>query len=168
MLIFAQEREKEVAEKLGPHPLYYIDSLILTTDEFQKFDPNTIARLTILTDTDATNRFGQAAKDGAIVAETKTFARKHYISYFRKKSRSYDSVYMAAKNDSTFQYIINDKVKVNNFEGDLATIDDWLFISLEILTADDLKNKYQISNKSVGILITCKRPQNLFNWNSKF
>ena len=103
MLIFAQEREKEVAEKLGPHPLYYIDSLILTTDEFQKFDPNTIARLTILTDTDATNRFGQAAKDGAIVAETKTFARKHYTSYFRKKSRSYDSVYMAAKNYTIFK-----------------------------------------------------------------
>jgi hypothetical protein len=59
-------------------------------------------------------------------------------------------------------------VKDENSEGDLSAIDDDLFISLEILTADDLQKKYNISGKLVGVLIKCRKPKNLFNGDSKF
>jgi len=35
-------------------------------------------------------------------------------------------------------------------------------------TEEQLKTKYNISVKKVGILIEAKRPQNLFNWDKKF
>ena len=132
------------------------------------FDANTIARLTVLTDTNATNHYGAAAKDGVVLAETKAFARKHYIAFLRKKSPAYYSLYTIAKSDTSFQYIVNDKVKTKNFEGDLATLDDWLFISLDVLTEEQLKIKYNVTGKKYGILIAAKRPQNLFNWDKKF
>ena len=47
-------------------------------------------------------------------------------------------------------------------------LDDWLFISLTVLTEEQLKTKYNITGKKVGILIEAKRPQNLFNWDKKF
>lgn len=132
------------------------------------FDPNTVARLTVLTDTDATNYYGTSAKDGVVLIQTKAFARNHYIAFLRKKSAAYDSLYTITKSDTTFQYIINDKVKTHDFEGDLATLDDWLFISLDVLTEEQLKTKYNITGKKYGILIEAKRPQNLFNWDKKF
>jgi len=165
--IFAQ-KHKEPSEMLGPNPVYIIDSIKLEKSDFLKFDPHTVARLMILDSADAKKRFGPEGTDGAIIAETKNFARKHYIAYFRKKSHAFDSLYMIAKSDSAFQYIINDKVKTKSYEGDLATIDDALFLSLDILTADYLKKKYNINDKSIGILISARRPQDLFNWESKF
>jgi hypothetical protein len=165
---FAQKSPNEIVSKLGKHPMYIIDSVRLTTKEFLKFDANTIASVEILTDTDATKRFGDDAKDGVIIGQTKMLARSRYLRYFRAKSSAFDSLYKAAGSDSTFQYIVNDKLKTNQFEGDLAAIDDNLFISLEILTADDLKQKYQITDKSVGVLIKCRKPKNLFNGDSKF
>lgn len=168
LLTYAQKKEKEPAEKLGPHPIYIIDSVKFTREEFMNFDPNTITSLTIVTDTDATNKFGPNSKDGVIIIQTKGFARKHYISYFRKRSPVYDSLYTITKSDSTFQYIINDKMKNKNFEGDLARIDDWLFLSLELVTADDLKKNYNVSDKKIGVLIKCRIPQDVFNGQSKF
>ena len=169
VLTIAQNKQDDSPlSKLGQHPLFIIDSLKISSDEFQKLNPNTIASLEVLTDTDATHKYGNAAQDGAVIIQTKSLARKRYTSYFRKKSYLYDSLYVAAKSDSTFQYIINDKVKEENSEGDLAAIDDDLFISLEILTEDDLQKKYNISGKAVGVLIKCHKPKNLFNGDSKF
>ena len=164
---FSQQRASGTP-KLGPHPVIIVDSVRLTHDEFMAFDPNTIASMTVLTDTDATNHYGTDAKDGVALIQTKVFARKHYIAFLRKKSPAYDSLYTVCNSDTTFQYIINDKIKTKNFEGDLATLDDWLFISLEVLTEEQLKTKYNISGKKYGIFIAAKRPQNLFNWDKKF
>ncbi|MGN6396187.1 MAG: hypothetical protein ACTHMI_11520 [Mucilaginibacter sp.] len=75
---------------------------------------------------------------------------------------------MITKSDTAFQYIINDKVKIKSYEGDLAAIDDALFLSLDILTANDLKKKYNINARSIGVLISARRPQDVFNWESKF
>jgi len=164
---FAQKGDP-AAPKLGPHPVIIVDSVRLTHEQFMDFDPNTIASLTVLTDTDATNHYGPDAKDGVALIQTRAFARKHYIAFLRKKSHAYDSLYTVAKSDSTFQYIINDKIQTGNFEGNVAMLDDWLFISLTVLTEEQLKTKYNITGKKVGILIEAKRPQNLFNWDKKF
>ncbi|HWD88117.1 MAG TPA: hypothetical protein VG367_08325 [Mucilaginibacter sp.] len=170
LLTIAQNKQDDSPlSKLGPNYLMIIDSAKVTRDQFQKFNPNTIASLQVLTDTDATNKYGDAAKDGAVIIQTKAVARKRYTSYFRNKSHAYDSLYVAAKSDSAFQYIINDKIKPEkDSEGDLSAINDDLFISLEILTADDLQKKYNISGKSIGVLIKCKKPKDFLNADSKF
>ena len=112
--------------------------------------------------------YGDAAKDGVIVVTTKTLARRNYTSFFRRKSKAYDSLYTAAKSDSTFQYIINDKITGESAEGDLSLITDDLFISLDILTADDLKQKYNITGKQVGILVKSRKPKGLMDADKHF
>jgi hypothetical protein len=161
VVLFAQKTTQQIIKRLGPNPLKIIDSVKVSNDEFEKTDANDISLLTVMYDTSAMKIYGEEAKDGAVICETKGFARKQYISFFRKKSARYDSLYTITQNDSTFQYIVNDKVKTNNYEGTLAMINDKLFISLEILTADDLKNKYNITGKSYGILIYSSDPPGL-------
>lgn len=168
VLAFCQKTSKDVLKKLGPNPLMIVDSLVINNTQLQAINANDISSITIFTDTNATNKYGAAAKDGAVVATTKSFAKKHYIAYFRKVSAQYDSLYSITKSDSSFQYIINDKIKTSNDEGDLFTVNDEIFISLEILSADDLKNKYGIDNKQYGVFIHCKIPKNLTHADEKF
>ena len=167
-LAFGQNTSADPTKKLGPNPLKIMDSVIISNEAFGHLDANNIASLTILTDTDATNKYGDAAKDGAVIITTKAFAKNHYIAYFRKVSAKYDSLYSITKSDSSFQYIINDKIKTSRDEGDLFIINDEIFISLEILSADDLKTKYGIDNKQYGILINSKIPKNLKHADEKF
>ena len=167
-LAFGQNTSTNPANKLGSNPLKILDSVIISNEVFGHLAAYNIASLTILTDTDATNKYGDAAKDGAVIITTKAFAKKHYIAYFRKVSAQYNSIYTTAKSDSSFQYIINDKIKTPKDEGDLSLINDEIFISLEILSAGDLKSKYGIDNKQYGILIHCKIPKNLTHADEKF
>ena len=129
---FGQSAFQKEAKKLGANPLKILDSVIISNEMFGHLDANNIASLTILTDTDATNKYGDDAKDGAVLITTKAFAKNHYIAYFRKVSTKYDSLYSITKSDSSFQYIINDKIKTSKDEGDLFIVNDEIFISLEI------------------------------------
>jgi hypothetical protein len=151
-LLIAQSSGK-ILKKLGPHPLMIVDSVRINDEQLAKINANDIATVTVMIDTNATKIYGDAAKDGVVICETKTFARKQYIAYLRSKSKTYDSLYMVAKSDSTFQYIVNDKPEFQNYEGDLTLINNGNFISIDIITADDLKNKYNIPDKAYGIII---------------
>jgi hypothetical protein len=142
----------QVVKRLGPDPLIIVDT-IKTDGGISKVDVNTIAVLTVMGDTSAMKLYGDEAKDGAVIIETKDFAKRQYIAFFRKMSTQYDSLYTIANSDSTFQYIVNDKVKTGNYFGDLALIIKDKYVSMEILSADDLKKKYSITGKTYGILI---------------
>jgi hypothetical protein len=167
-LLFAQDSPRKMRKKIKDLQLVVIDSLIASPDEVANIDPNTIATVRLLTDTDATKLYGEDAKGGVLICETKPYARKKYIKFFRKVSHQYDSLYSTTNSDSTFQYILNKKIKTENFEGTLSLINDDLFISLEIVTADDLKNKYGITGKSYGILIYSKKPADLYDKKGEF
>jgi hypothetical protein len=159
-IVFAQTTSN-VLKKLGPDPLKVLDTVKISDDVFSKLNANDIATLTIMYDTSAMKKYGSEAKDGAVIIVTKRLARKQYVAFLRRKSIQFDSIYNKMQNDSTFQYIINDKPKNINYEGELSMLDDDHFISLAVLTADDLKNKYNITNKSYGILIYYKPRKNL-------
>jgi hypothetical protein len=122
----------------------------------------------MLYDTSATKLYGDVAKDGAVIIETRSFARHLFITFFRKSSQSFDSLYKAVGNDTSFAYIINDKVQKGNYEGNLSAITDQLFGGLEILTKEQLYSKYNINDKQFGILIRSKRPKDLYNGDKKF
>jgi len=158
---------RKAIRKLGPNPIIIIDSVRLKPGEISSYDPKKIATATILTDSTDIAKYGEDAKDGVAIFETKSFAKKHYLSYFRRKSSSFDSLYTISKSDSSFLYVINDKIKYDD-PGDLATINDNLFLSLEIITADELKRRYQITDKQYGIIIKSKIPSNLYNADKKF
>lgn len=167
-VVIAQISPRNVNKKIGANPVFIIDSTKVSYEEFSQTNPRTIATLTILTDSDAIKAYGDTAKDGVIICETHSYAKTKYIKFFRQVSHSYDSLYTITNSDNMFQYIINDKIKTPDDDGDLASINGDLFISLEILTADDLKNRYGITGKSYGILIKSRKPANLYHKNKKF
>jgi hypothetical protein len=166
--VFGQDDPKTAAGKLGPNPIFIIDSQKVSQSDLSKYSPDSIATVVMLYDTSATKLYGAAAKDGAVIMETRSFARHMFISFFRKSSQPYDSLYKVVGNDTSFAYIINDKVQKGNYEGNLSAITEELFGGLEILTKEQLYSKYNISDKLFGILVHSKKPKDLYNADKKF
>jgi hypothetical protein len=168
LTVFGQDDPKTAAGKLGPNPIFIIDSQKVSQSDLSKYNADSIATVVMLYDTSATKLYGDSAKDGVVIIETRSFARQMFISFFRKSSKSYDSLYRVVGNDTSFAYIINDKVQKGNYEGNLSAINDELFGGLEILTKEQLYDKYNISNKQFGIVVHSKKPKDLYNADEKF
>jgi hypothetical protein len=168
LTVFGQDDPKTAVGKLGTNPIFIIDSQRVNQSDLSKYSPDSIATVVMLYDTSATKLYGDAAKDGAVIIETRSFARNMFISFFRKSSQSYDSLYKVVGNDTSFAYIINDKVQKGNYEGNLSAITDELFGGLEILTNEELHSKYNINDKQFGILVHSKKPKDLYNGDKKF
>lgn len=166
--VFGQDDPKTAAGKLGPNPIFIIDSQKVSQSDLSKYSPDSIATVVILYDTSATKLYGDSAKDGAVIIETRSFARNIFILFFRKSSQPYDSLYKVVGNDDSFTYIINDKVQKGNYEGNLSAITDELFGGLEILTKEQLYSIYKVPDKQFGILIHSKKPKDLYNAEKKF
>jgi hypothetical protein len=167
-ILFAQAGPKKAIKKLGSNPIYIIDSVRVSKQDMMDYDAKQVTLVHVLTDSDAINGYGQEALDGVVLIESKKFATKRYIRFLRKVSAQYDSVYKATNTDTTFQYIVNDKIQKGDFAGNLALIDDDNFLALTLLTAEELKRGYGINDKLIGILIKARRPDNLFNGEKKF
>lgn len=60
------------------------------------------------------------------------------------------------KKESNVTYILNNKVIRTNFEADLFQINDSNFVSLEVISGQQVKSDYHIRGKSFGIVITTK------------
>jgi hypothetical protein len=168
LFTFAQHGAKNAMKKLGPDPLIIIDSIRVLRSDLANYDAKTIASVTILNDSTKYESFGDDAKDGVMIFRTKVFAKRQYIRLFRKFSAKFDSLYLAMGSDTSFQYIINDKTRTKEVEGYLAPIDESNIISLTVITSEDLKRDYQISDRSYGILIKSEKPGQLYYKNRKF
>lgn len=166
--LIAQDSPEQAASKLGPNPLFIIDSIRVTKSDLQNFDSNTITSVTMFTDSADIQPFGKDGKDGVVVMETRAFARKNFIRFLRKASLKYDSLYTANGSDSSFCYIMNDKIQKGSYEGNLSLIDDKLFISLEILTPEELITRFLIDDRRYGVVIKSNTPSNLYNKEEKF
>jgi hypothetical protein len=152
----------------GKDPVYFIDSIRVTGAALSKYDPSDIAMVTVYKDSSAVGRLGPAAKNGLIYIETKKFSKQRYWRYFSSKSEQYAKLVPSAGKDSGVQYILNKKILKENFEGDLAAIDDKVFQQLEIISKDKLIKDYGIRDKQYGVIITSTVPADLHNGKSKF
>ncbi|MDJ1472724.1 hypothetical protein QNI19_03105 [Cytophagaceae bacterium DM2B3-1] len=165
--VIAQKPEKAV-KKLGANPVFMLDSTQVNQSALNGIDPNTIAIVNMFYDKEAVDLLGEKAKDGAVYMETKGFARSRFIRFFRSYSASYDSLIAKIGSDKDFQYILNDKIQEENYEGNLALVDNDNILGLEVIDATQLKNKYNITNKLVGIAVKSKRPKDLYHGKKKF
>ena len=66
------------------------------------------------------------------------------------------------------QYFLNGKILTENYDGDLASITDKTFKKIQIINSQELENKYKITGKTYGILITSDVPENLYKGKEKF
>lgn len=158
---------KTAIEKLGPNPYFEINGESINRNELGNYDPNSIASLTTFYNEDAIRLFGNKAKDGAVIIQTKDFCINEFETLFKSFSSDFEEL-IKETSSSEIQYILNGKILVENFEGDLATLNDKLLKSLKVIGSDELKNKYQIDSKNFGVIIKAKRPKNVYNSNKKF
>jgi hypothetical protein len=157
-----------IQEETSADPLFFIDSVKISKQTLQTYDPNDIAMVTVYKDSSAINRMGIEAKYGLIYIETKKFAKMRYWRYFKSKSDSYAKLVTSPDNDSNVQYILNTKVLKKGFEGDLAAIDDTVFKEIKIIDKQQLIKEYKITDKEIGVIIKSATPNDLHNGKQKF
>ncbi|WP_224998731.1 hypothetical protein [Cesiribacter sp. SM1] len=158
----------QAIEKLGPNPHMQIDDKALASPaEVQNYDAKDIASVETIYGRNATAIFGDKAKDGAVVIVTKSYAREKYRTFFSSVSKEYNEV-IDEVNEDDIQYILNDNVLVNDFEGDLSTINKKRLKKITIINQAELESKYGTIDKKVGVVISATPPANLHNAKKKF
>lgn len=163
---FAQRPKKKEPE-LGENPVYFIDSVKIDRKTLINFNPKNIAVLTMLEGKEAIKTVKEAT-DGLVYIESIPFARKRFERYFKSKSEAYRNLLLTNPADSSIQYILNSKLLLKNFEGNLSIIDDKVFESLTILTKKELVAAYGETDKIIGVEIRSKVPENLHKGKEKF
>jgi hypothetical protein len=159
---------KRALKKLGAEPIYFMDSVNVDKNELMKYDPKNIALVTVLKSKEAIAIIGDEGKDGAVYIETISFAKSRYWKYFQSKSPEYRNLVPVAGQDTTVQYILNDRVLDKNFQGTLALIDDKVFKEIKVLSKEELQKQFGIQNKNAGVLIKSDVPKDLHNGKKKF
>jgi hypothetical protein len=170
LLLTAQgfsQSPKRMIKKIGSDPIYFIDSANVDASEIPKFNATEAAIVNVYKGKDALELMGEEGKDGVVYIETKNFARNRYWKYFCSKSKEYTDA-VPRTTEKEVQYILNDKILQNDFEGNLALIDDSIFEGLKVIGKRQLKKRYKIKNKTVGVVIRSGVPQNLYNGKNKF
>lgn len=132
------------------YPICFVDSVRIDYSELTKYKPERIASISVIKGEEANKILSEVGEYGVIFIETKTFAGARYKRYFRSKSSAYSELIEA---ETQMVYIINEKVLVDNYEGDLASINDSNFKSLEIINPTELSERYHITSKCVGVRI---------------
>src|SRR5882762_9493597 len=79
----------EAVEKLGPKPYIEIDGQPVNRTEFNNFSPTEAASATVYYGNNAIMKFGEKAKDGAVIIESKALAIIKYETLFRAFSKDY-------------------------------------------------------------------------------
>jgi len=167
-IVAFSQSPKRALKKLGAEPVYFMDSVNVDKSELMKYDPSSIAIVTVLKGKEAIDIIGEDGKDGVVYIETISFAKSRYWRYFRSKSAEYSALVPVAGQDTTVQYILNGKILDKNFEGNLAVIDDKVFKEIKVLTKEDLQKQYGIQNKEAGVSIKSEAPKDLHNGKKKF
>lgn len=148
-------------KKDANNPIFFIDSVNVDQAAIAKCSPDKIASIDIYKDNAAIELQGEDGRDGIVYIQTKDFARTRYWKYFKKKSKEYSNLVKTPEPNDRIQYILNDSILTNNFEGDLSKIDDAVFKKIKIIDASTLEKKYKVKEKDFGVLITANKPDNL-------
>jgi hypothetical protein len=167
ILVKAQLSDTALAKKLpiiktvdvpvenNTDPVFFIDSIQVNKRLLQNYNPNDIASVTVYKNANATTRV-KSATNGLVYIETKNFARLRYWKYFKSKSGNYAKIVTSPESDSTIQYILNNKILKENFEADLAAIDNKTYRGIKIISKQQLVHDYNIMDKDYGVLISSK------------
>jgi len=149
---FSENKTNAALEDDSNDPVFFIDSIRVNKNILKNYNPDEIALVTVYKGLDAIKRV-KSATNGLIYIETKDFARERYWKYFKTKSNEYAKIALSPKKDTNIQYILNKKVLKDNFEGDLASINDTAFRGIQIIDKKTLEKDYGIFNMDYGVII---------------
>jgi hypothetical protein len=157
----------EAAKKLGSNPYYEFDGKPVEFSYLKTVNPSDISVLRTYYNKEAIKLYGEKAKDGVVLMETRTFAKNKYESFFKKCSPEYSEM-ISRTDTSDIQYILNERVLKINIEGDLSLVTEKNFKSIKLIGSQELENNFRVSSKKVGVVIKASRPKELYNSKKKF
>jgi hypothetical protein len=157
----------KAAQKLGPNPYFEVDGKYISRSDLDTLNPSDIASLTTYYNKEAKNLYGEKAKDGVVILETKKYAIMKFQNFLKSVSKEYEEMLYTTK-ETDIQYILNSRVLTENFVGTLATIDRITFKSIRLINGDELEREYQIKGKKTGVIIKASKPKNLYHSKEKF
>lgn len=144
---FAQQEEDD-------DPVYVVDSVVSTQSAMGKISPDQIGMITIAKGSKAVLKYGPQAANGVVYVETKPFARRRVSTLLRTSSKEYDSVYRKFGSDTSFFFLVNTEPVTTTNQAKLLALDAKNFVSLKVIYARELEDKYRISGHPVGVVIT--------------
>lgn len=135
-------------------PLFFLDGKEILQSEMTNISPDDIAMVTVLKK-DTFQKYGEKGKNGVILIQSKVRCRQLFQQYLSGKSAEYKKILSDDSNDQNVQYVLNEKVLKDNYEGDLASIADSTFISINVIGTKELK-AYEVTDKKYGVVIKTK------------
>nr|WP_068890879.1 hypothetical protein [Pedobacter panaciterrae] len=134
--------------------LFLLDGKEMLKSEMTNINPNDVAMINVLKN-DTLGKYGEKGKNGVVQIQTKAYCTQLFQQYLSGKSAEYKKMLSYNPNDQNVQYILNEKVLKDNYEGDLAGIVDGTFISINVVGAKELK-AYEVTDKKYGVVIKTK------------
>jgi hypothetical protein len=139
-------------------PVFFLDSIRVNKAVLANYVPSEISSVTVYKGDNAIKRIGAEGKNGLIYIQTKVFAKQLYWNYFKLKSKEYARIVPDAQNDRLIQYVLNSKLLKDNYESDLAAINDSTFKEITIIDKDQLVKQYGVNDKNYGVIIVADIP----------
>jgi hypothetical protein len=151
--------------KLGPSPLWLIDSIETHFDIVNTINPMNISNISVLLPKTAKKKLGDKAIDGAIYVTTVKAAKSKYWSFFSSKSNEYKQAVRDYQADSSVVYVLNGQTLSDSAIGTLFLIDEKNLRQLHFVRIDSLQTVHSVSKfkKQYVLNIKAKRPRELKN-----
>ena len=155
LLISNLIKAQTTIQDLGVNPIYFIDSVRVSSNEVMKADPAKVTLLTVVSREEALKKFGEEGKDGMVYVETVNFVKRRYWDYFRSKRKDSKSI-KKIDNYQNLQFILNEKPLQDIDIGTLHIVNDETLEEFRIINKKKLKKKYKVRNRDYGIVIKTK------------
>ena len=142
--------ENKINKALGAQPAFFLDSVEVSSDEFQKINPLFISNITVLHKRTAKKVLGEKGADGAVYVITIKFANECYWKFLSSVSDQYKQIVPFPAADSTVLYELNGEVLTSHSaRGSLFHINKKTFRSLKIRkNTDSMLGGYIIAIKA--------------------
>lgn len=143
---------------MGENPYFLVNEKPVERSELDNYNAEDIGLLVSYFDKQAVKLYGQKAKDGVVMVYTKDFATQKYEALFSSHSESYSQMIVETPREN-IQYIVNGQSFTKNSNARMALLTEDRLKSLEVVDQQELIKKYNVTDKTVGVIIKAKFPK---------
>jgi len=152
---------QQVLKNLGENPYYEVDGQPKNEENLLKIDSEDVALVSAYFGKEAKQLYGKKAKDGVVIIQTKKFATNKYETFFKSYSQDYEQM-LSVIDSKDIQYVLNDNVLTEDFEGSLTLLNNELLKELKVINQETLSEKYDINDKKIGVILVADTPKDLY------
>ena len=139
--------------------VFFVDSTPTDFLTIEKLNPFEISNISIVKS--EKNLSLNQENECSIYITTVSFAKRHYWSFFREKSKQYKDIVLTPNGDSVIKYILNGKLLSDTSAGSLFLINNLVLKKIKVISKEKLIRRYHETNKNYGVIVKTKRVKGL-------